>query len=113
MVNDSRNSPASDEPQTSSASQDKRYETFSVPATPKNAHSLPSATKSTAGGKPTDTGLLQALKSIEPKDFKEVHKKPCHRDALLTGIGSGFGIGGVRAIMGGKSPLISHGGTHS
>jgi len=55
----------------------------------------------TAGGKIKDAGVFDALKSIKISEFKEVHRKPCVRDSFLTGIGGGFGIGGVRAIWGG------------
>ena len=55
----------------------------------------------TAGGRIKEAGYLDALRSIKSSDFQEVHTKPCVRDAFLTGIGSGFGIGGVRAVLGG------------
>ena len=55
----------------------------------------------TAGGRIKEASYLDALKSIKFSDFQEVHTKPCVRDAFLTGIGSGFGLGGVRAILGG------------
>ena len=48
-----------------------------------------------------EASYFDALRSIQISDFQEVHKKPCARDALLTGIGGGFGIGGARAILGG------------
>lgn len=74
-----------------------------VPVAPPNANALPAgAGKNTAGGKVPEAGIIDALKSIKPNEIKEVHKRPCVRDALLTGIGGGFGIGGVRAIWGGK-----------
>lgn len=49
-----------------------------------------------------DVGVVDVLKTIKLSEFKEVHKKPCVRDSLLTGIGGGFGIGGIRAIWGGR-----------
>lgn len=45
--------------------------------------------------------IMDAFKTIKLEDFKDVYKKPCARDALLAGIGAGFGIGGLRAIIGG------------
>ena len=69
---------------------------------PENVNALPGGSTNTAGGKARDIALLDGLKSIRPGDFKEVHKKPCVRDAFLTGIGFGFGVGGFRAIMGGE-----------
>ena len=55
----------------------------------------------TAGGRRKEASYSDALRSIKFSDFQEVHTKPCVRDAFLTGIGSGFGIGGVRAVLGG------------
>ncbi|KAL8733525.1 MAG: hypothetical protein Q9181_003558 [Wetmoreana brouardii] len=80
----------------------KTYDTFNYPATPANANSLPGANANTTGGRPPQYATLtDALKSIKLEDFKEVHKKPCTRESFLTGIGAAFGIGGVRAILGG------------
>jgi hypothetical protein len=50
---------------------------------------------------------VEAAKLIKLEEFKEVHKKPCVRDALLTGIVGGFGVGGIRAILGGWCIVIS------
>ncbi|KAL2039547.1 hypothetical protein N7G274_007819 [Stereocaulon virgatum] len=81
----------------------QKVEPYAVPVAPPNANAnaLPQgAGLNTAGGKPKEAGLFDALRTIKPSEFKEVHQKPCVRDALLTGIGGGFGIGGVRAIWG-------------
>ncbi|KAF8477580.1 hypothetical protein BDZ91DRAFT_642221, partial [Kalaharituber pfeilii] len=40
-----------------------------------------------------------ALKSISLSDLKNVHKVPCAREALLAGIGAGFGFGGVKLVL--------------
>ena len=72
------------------------------PAGPSSANALPGGGQNTAGSKNQEASLLDAAKSIRLSDFKDVHKKPCVRDALMTGIGAGFGIGGVRSILGGK-----------
>ena len=79
----------------------KTYETFNVPAAPENANALPGGNTNTAGGRPKEVGIIDAAKTVRLEDLKEVHKKPCVRDALLTGIGAGFGIGGIRGILGG------------
>ncbi|KAG7006183.1 hypothetical protein G7Y79_00016g041680 [Physcia stellaris] len=68
---------------------------------PENANAMPGGSVHTAGGKVRDASLLDAMKTIRLGDLKEVHKKPCVRDALLAGIGLGFGAGGIRAVMGG------------
>ena len=68
---------------------------------PQNANAMLGGSANTAGGKVKNASIFDAIKTIKLEDFKEVHKKPCVRDALLTGIGLGFGTGGFRAIMGG------------
>lgn len=80
-------------------------------AAPENVNALPGASSNTAGGKVRDANVIDVIKTIKPGDFKEVHKKPCVRDAFLAGIGLGFGMGGIRTIMGGtstkrSSPLV-------
>lgn len=85
--------------------QGKIYETFHVPATPENANALPGGTTNTAGGRPKEAGLIDAAKSVKLEELTEVHKKPCVRDSLITGIGTSFGVGGIRAILGGGSPF--------
>ena len=92
-------------PSSTSNSKDKTYETFNAPVVPENANALPGGSLNSAGGKPKEPSLIEALKAVRLGEFREVHKKPCVRDALLTGIGTGFGIGGIRAIMGGKDYL--------
>ena len=78
------------------------HESYTVPAAPPNANAFPGgAGLNTAGGRMKEASYFDALRSIKFSDFQEVHKKPCARDALLTGIGGGFGIGGARAILGG------------
>lgn len=82
----------------------KVYEVFppAPPKRPENANLIPGGTANTAGGKLPEPTTIDALKSIRVEDFRELHKKPCVRDALLTGIGSGFAIGGTTAIFGSK-----------
>ena len=96
--------------------QGKIYESFHVPpsstapsspsssptsAAPENANLLPGGATNTAGGRPRESTLLEAAKTVRLEELKEVHKRPCVRDALLMGIGGGFGVGGVRGILGG------------
>lgn len=103
MAADTREDPpqqsASARASNSSSVQDKTYEKFSV--APENANALPGGAINTAGGKVREITITNALKTIKFEEFKDVYKKPCARDALLAGIGAGFGIGGLRAIMGG------------
>jgi len=72
-------------------------------APPENANELPGGNLNTAGGKVRDASIADALKAVKVDDFKEIHKKPCVRDAFLPGIGASFAVGGIRAIMGGAS----------
>lgn len=51
--------------------------------------------------------MTEALKTVRLGDFKQVYMYPCVRDSLMVGIGGGFGVGGVRALLGGEfSPSI-------
>ncbi|KAI4130324.1 MAG: hypothetical protein LQ347_003428 [Umbilicaria vellea] len=72
--------------------QGKIYERFPVSATPENSNALPGGTTNTAGGRPKDAGLIDAAKTVKLEELTEVHKKPCVRDSLLTGIGTSFGL---------------------
>lgn len=98
---DSSQQSTSAHPANSSSIQNKKFEKFT--AAPPNANALPGGAINTAGGKVRETTIMDALKTIKLEDFKNVNKKPCARDAQLAGIGAGFGIGGLRAIMGGLS----------
>lgn len=74
---------------------------YVVPGAQPNDNALPAgAGLNTAGGRTKQAGYFDALRSIQLSDFQEVHKKPCVRDALMTGIAGGFGISGVRAVLG-------------
>ncbi|KAL8836750.1 MAG: hypothetical protein Q9170_002779 [Blastenia crenularia] len=101
MAADSRQSKSSSQsPDTSDPSASgKTYDTFNYPASAENINSL-NANSNNARGQPTNAGLTDGLKSIKLGDFKEVHKKPCTREGFLAGIAAGFGIGGIRAILG-------------
>ena len=69
---------------------------------PQNANMMPGGTANTAGGKEKEIGLSDAFEAIKLEEFTEIHKKPCVRDALMTGIGSGVGLGSVRFLAGGR-----------
>ena len=81
---------------------------------PENANMMPGGTNNTAGGKMKEATLGDAVKSIKPSDFLQVHEKPCVRESLLTGIGAGFGVGSLRAILGGgELPAFPVGDRHA
>lgn len=75
-------------------------------ARPLNANLLSGGTMNTAGGNIRETSILEAAKTIKLGDFKDLHKKPCVRDSFLVGIGAGFGVGGLRAVIGGWFSLL-------
>jgi len=68
---------------------------------PENANLLAGGTEHTAGGKVPDVTLKNALPKWD--DWSTFHRRPCVRDSLLTGMGSGFALGGVRVIFSGKT----------
>lgn len=117
MAADTREDASSKPPEssksTTSPSKGTAHEPYAVPVAPPNANALPAgAGLNTAGGRTKEASYFDALRSIKTSDFQEIHTKPCVRDAMLTGIGGGFGIGGVRAILGGtliSSPLTRYG----
>lgn len=82
----------------------KLWEAFGNPEDPINVH--PGASYNPTHQKPKDITVSESLKSISLEDFSTFHKKPCARDSLLVGLGAGFGIGGVRGIVGGENCLL-------
>ncbi|KAL2815539.1 hypothetical protein BJX63DRAFT_430775 [Aspergillus granulosus] len=72
----------------------KLWDAFGNPEEPVNM--LPNA-----GKKANDTSVTEAMKSMSLKDATSFYKAPCARDSLLLGIGAGFGVGGVRGVLGG------------
>lgn len=70
---------------------------------PENANMMAGGTQNTAGGKAPEISIGNAFKDgLKWDDFTTLHKRPCVRDGLLTGIGGGAALGGVRAIFGGE-----------
>ena len=67
---------------------------------PENANLMAGGTQHTAGGQVPAVTFWNALQTGPP--ITEIHKRPCVRDALMTGIGAAFATGGVRAIFGGR-----------
>lgn len=70
-----------------------------------NANVMPGGTRNTAGGNVKEAGYWDALKSIQPAELMTVHQKPCARDSLLVGMGSGVGLGVLQSIRGRKCIL--------
>ena len=102
MAGNTRESDSSDS-KSSMVDKIAPHDNIRVPSmAPENANALPGGGLNTAGGRVQEASIIDAAKSIQLSDFKEVHKKPCVRDALMTGIGVGFGAGGLRSILGGE-----------
>lgn len=67
------------------------------------ANILAGGTENTAGGKIPEVSLSNAFEGgLKVSDFTELPTKPCVRDSFLTGLGSGFALGGVRFFIRGE-----------
>lgn len=84
------------------SSSDKSYENFNISAAKESIDGLPWSPPANAEGNIKSPILSQALMAIKMEDFKSIHKKPCVREALMVGIGLGFGAWGIRASLGGR-----------
>lgn len=82
----------------------KLWDAFGNPEAPVNVH--PGANYNPRHEKPKDVTVSESLKSISLSEFSTFHKKPCARDSLMIGLGTGFGIGGVRGIVGGETGCV-------
>ncbi|SMY28653.1 unnamed protein product [Zymoseptoria tritici ST99CH_1A5] len=69
---------------------------------PENANLMAGGTQHTAGGQVPEVTFMNALHVGAP--VTEIHKRPCVRDALMTGMAAGFALGGVRFIF--RAPVF-------
>lgn len=46
--------------------------------------------------------ISEAVSTIKPEDFANIASTPCARNGFLTGIASGFGLGGLKFILSGS-----------
>ncbi|KAF3934326.1 hypothetical protein ABW19_dt0209077 [Dactylella cylindrospora] len=53
--------------------------------------------------KSQDISFSGAVDLINTESFTNVHKAPCARQALMTGIASGFAFGGVKLVL--RAPM--------
>lgn len=98
MAGDTRDTAPSQVPPQGTSS--PKYDTFNTP--PESANALPYGSGlNTAGSRKEAPSLTQAIKTVRIEDFKQVYMYPCARESLLMGIGGGFGMGGIRALLGG------------
>lgn len=77
----------------------KLWDELGNPEEPVNL--MPGGTYNSAGGKPKDPEFKDVFSSMSFGGISSFYKTPCARDSLLLAIGSGFGVGGVRAVLGG------------
>ncbi|KAJ5773602.1 Cytochrome oxidase biogenesis protein Cox20 subunit [Penicillium paradoxum] len=85
----------------------KLWDAFGNPEEPANA--LAQATYKPRGKNPKDVPYSEIIGSVSLSEMSTVHKRPCARESLLTGIGVGFGVGGLRGVLKGRYYLWSAG----
>ncbi|KAJ5390125.1 uncharacterized protein N7496_001193 [Penicillium cataractarum] len=85
----------------------KLWDAFGNPEEPVNA--LANASYKPRGKDPKDVSYSDVVGTVSMSEISSFYKAPCARESLLTGIGAGFGIGGVRAVFGGMRSLWSAG----
>ena len=77
----------------------KLWDAFGNPEEPVNA--LANSTFKPRGKDPKDVSYSDVVGSLSVSEISSFYKAPCARESLLTGIGAGFGIGGIRGVFGG------------
>lgn len=89
----------------------KLWDAFGNPEQPVNI--LPGAKIEATGRQiKEDLSLKEAVSGLSTKHLSTFYKTQCARDSLLLGIGAGFGIGGIRGVVGGKL-AVTNGNWHS
>lgn len=82
----------------------KLWDAFGNPEEPVNLH--PAAKTDPAGreirGEVHHLGVKDAFSGLSTKHLSTFYRTHCGRDSLLMGIGAGFGVGGLRAVVGGE-----------
>lgn len=85
----------------------KLWDAFGNPEDPANA--LAKATYKPRGKNPKDVSYSEIIGSFPVSEMTTLHKRPCARESLLTGIGLGFGVGGLRGVLKGRYALFGIG----
>lgn len=75
----------------------KLWDAFGNPEEPANA--LAKATYKPQGKDPKDVSYSEIIGSVSLSEMSTIHKRPCARESLMTGIGVGFGVGGLRGVL--------------
>ncbi|KAK7757346.1 hypothetical protein SLS62_000358 [Diatrype stigma] len=87
------------------------YEIFHGSSNPESQDGVPTSrpeggeTQQPPAARPT---LKDGIQTIKPDDFFSVHKIPCARQGLLTGIGAGAVVGAGRYIFGARIPKAAN-----
>ena len=84
----------------------KLWDAFGDPENRVNA--LANATYKPRGKDPKDVSYSDVVGTVSVSEMSSFHKAPCARESLLTGIGLGFGAGGIRGVFGGIYMLSSY-----
>lgn len=105
-IQNSRSSPNSQKPkhEPSQSQTGKLWDAFGNPEEPANA--LAKATYKPRGKDPKDVSYSEIIGSVSLSEMSTIHKRPCARESLMTGIGVGFGIGGLRGVLKGILALF-------
>ncbi|KAJ5751629.1 hypothetical protein N7520_008546 [Penicillium odoratum] len=85
----------------------KLWDAFGNPEEPVNM--LANASYKPRGKNPKDVSYSEVVGDVSMSEISSFYKAPCARESLLTGIGAGFGIGGIRGVFGGMRSLWSAG----
>jgi cytochrome c oxidase assembly protein subunit 20 len=81
----------------SSSQTGKLWDAFGNPEEPANA--LAKATYKPPGKNPHEASYSEIIGTVSLSELSTVHKRPCARESLMTGIGIGFGVGGLRGVL--------------
>jgi cytochrome c oxidase assembly protein subunit 20 len=84
----------------------KLWDAFGNPEEPANA--LAKATYKPRGKNPKDVSYSEIIGTFPVSEMTTLHKRPCARESLLTGIGVGFGVGGLRGVLKGIAAFFSY-----
>ena len=82
----------------------KLWDAFGDPEDKVNV--LANASYKPRGKDAKDVSYSEVVGDVSVSQLSSFYKAPCARESLLTGIGAGFGIGGVRGLFGGIHSLL-------
>lgn len=68
---------------------------------------VPESAKNPDGTPNSQTAFSAAVSMIKKEDFTNIANTPCARQGLLTGIGAGAGLGGLKFVLQGTLATAS------